>query len=211
MRYLTLVLLFCGCSFDLSALGPRLRDGGLQDAEVTDALVEDATTDSGEDSGMLVADADSSIEDAGSDAGTDAWVEADAGFDSGLEDAGSDSGPPLTCTSVPDISGSYRIGYRLMGCTSYAPADVIPLTRLTSCDYEFDDGIPGPGGFIFDGPCEVIIEGPTYRYECTISYNIWRYRCTLTPVSGGMNIDCRFVSGAAPPTTDPCSFFAPEA
>ncbi len=204
-RHILCALILCGCSFDLSALGPR--DGGPRDS-MADAQI---------DAQILVDASDAEIDatteiDSGSDSGSDVGTDA-AVFDSGSDasmfaDAGPDSGPPLTCTDVPDISGSYRITHRLMGCTE-TDYGYVPLTRLSACEYEFDDGtVTNP---IFDGPCDVILLGSLYTYECDIRHGVWRYRCTLVPVSGGLNVDCRFVSGTSPLTTDPCSFFAPSA
>lgn len=201
IKHILWVLVLCsGCSFDLTALR-RLDSGAdsqvIGDSEVSDVWMADEDSAVINDAGI-----DAYAEDTGSDAGTDAFMN----MDDGGSDAGADA-HALTCTDVPDIAGSYRVNHRLMGCTAQ-DFGYIPLTRLDSCSYQFDDGSSSPP--IFNGNCTVVIEGPTYRYECSITYNVWHYLCTLTPVSGGLTVDCRFVSGAAPPTTDPCSFFSPE-
>lgn len=192
------VLLLCGCSFDVGLLGPR--DSGGQDSS-TDATMF-VTPDSGGDAAELV--------DAGQDTSDDAFVGSDAGSDAWSEepDGGVDAPVVLSCTDIPSIAGSYRITRRLMGCAA-ADYGYAPLTRLDACEYEFDDGNI-EGNHVFDGPCDVVVEGSEYRFECVITYSAWRYVCTLSPVSGGLNIDCRFLSGSVPPTTDPCSFFAAE-
>lgn len=195
-RYYIWVLFLCGCSFDVGLLGPR--DSGGPDSSTDAPLVVD-------DSG---ADAEESS-DVGQDAGTDA-DESDVGSDAWSEapDGGTDAPVVLSCTDIPSIAGSYRITRRLMGCAA-ADYGYAPLTRLDACEYEFDDGNI-EGNHVFDGPCDVVVEGSEHRFECVITYSAWRYVCTLSPVSGGLNIDCRFLSGSVPPTTDPCSFFAAE-
>lgn len=200
MRYLLLVTLLWGCSFDFNA-----RDGGIPEDGPVDAWVDAGFLD-GEilvDAYVIEAGPDANQEDASPDSGTDSGSDEDSGMDAGDD--------VLTCTDVPDISGRYRVTRRLMGCVPH-DSGLVTLTRIDSCNYEFDDASAN----VFDGPCELVVEGSTYRYECRITYNVWLYHCTLTRVSGGLRASCRFTSGAAPPTTDPCPvvpgdvFFLPE-
>jgi len=195
---LLLLTTFCGCSFDLSAL--RGGDAGV--IAPSDGALSDSP---GSDSFVLGEDAASDLDASSTDAAEapDAFAETDA--------AAADSGPALTCTDIPDIAGMYGLNYGLMGCTmnSYG---ALPLTRTGACTYEFQDFITSPGNHLFNGPCTVIIEGSGYRFECNITHRIFRYTCGLTPVSGGLNVDCRYVGGDGVPwDTDPCSFFMPDA
>ena len=196
---IVIAVLLSGCSFDLQALRAERLDGGAVDAEV-DAFAFDATTADGGGLDALVGDAEAS--DVGTES-PDAFAETDA--------AAADSGPALTCTDIPDIAGMYGLNYGLMGCTM-ASAGALPLTRTGACTYEFQDFITSPGNHLFNGPCTVIIEGSGYRFECNITHRIFRYTCGLTPVSGGLNVDCRYVGGDGLPwDTNPCSFFMPDA
>lgn len=197
---LALVLCASGCAFDSSLL--RGRDSGTVEPDAV--LVDTFFTE---------------------DASVDAVISTDAGVDSSDSvlvsedspdaflvppDVGTDSGPVTTCTDLPSLAGSYSLNTRLRGCGTVSYGDV-PFIRTGACTYEFDDGNL-VGTQLFDGPCTVMIlgSGPDFVLECDAAHFSYHFSCIITPVSGGLNVVCRYSRGLPALTDPPCSFFMPK-
>lgn len=202
-KQLLLVLVLCasGCAFDSSLL--RGRDSGTVES---DAVMVDAFSmeDAPEDAPAII------LADAGVDS-PDAAVTLEDSPDAFRiipEDVGVDAGPVLTCTDLPSLSGNYSLNTRLRGCGTVSYGDV-PFIRTGACTYEVDDGNP-LGSQLFDGPCTVVIMGSDFILECDAAHFSYHFSCIVTPVSGGLNVTCRYSRGIPAITDPPCSFFMPQ-